>query len=223
MTIKTVANAITYPVVGYLPPQDIPYVDLYGVEMSRHSNEVWVIELGDGIGASVADLDTGMEILPILAGKLLSSWNAVRTDVEILDDDLRNLRERVETFRRCGYDWSTDYMAGFSPESKAQAYPCGYDTTEPPSVRYVAGWNMVGYLPETEPVEFDSPQDARAYLTEELGRWVDQAYDNDEDEVAAHLNRKAREMYDGHENTAGIYVEDASATYSFWIVQAKQD
>lgn len=220
MSIKTVANAITYPVVGYLPAQDQSY-EFEGIVYPRESSEVWVIELGDGIGASVASIRGDLEILPILAGKLLSSWDAVRTDVETLDDDLRNLRERVVTFRRCGYDWDTEYMAGFSAESKARRYPGGYDTT--PSVRYVAGWNMVGYLPETEPVEFDSPQDARAYLTEELGRWMDQAYDNDEHEVAARLNRQAREMYDGHENTAGIYVEDASATYSFWIVEAEQD
>jgi len=36
---------------------------------------------------------------------------------------------------------------------------------------YVAGWNMPGYLPETDPVEFDTFTDAIDYLKWSLIRW----------------------------------------------------
>lgn len=39
---------------------------------------------------------------------------------------------------------------------------------------YTAGWNMPGYLPETDPETFDSLQDAAAYLRETLARWLDE-------------------------------------------------
>lgn len=42
--------------------------------------------------------------------------------------------------------------------------------------QYVAGWNLAGYLPETEPETFDTLEDARAYLVDEVERWLDQDY-----------------------------------------------
>lgn len=36
--------------------------------------------------------------------------------------------------------------------------------------KYVAGWNMPGYMPDSEPVEFDDADDARQYLITELER-----------------------------------------------------
>lgn len=41
---------------------------------------------------------------------------------------------------------------------------------------WMAGWNMPGYLPETDPVEFDTWEDARSYIAETLEHWED---DND--------------------------------------------
>lgn len=40
--------------------------------------------------------------------------------------------------------------------------------------QYVAGWNMAGYLPETDPETFDTLDDAIAYLRETLDEWWDQ-------------------------------------------------
>lgn len=34
--------------------------------------------------------------------------------------------------------------------------------------KWVAGWNMPGYLPEMEPVEFDSRNEATEFLVNEL-------------------------------------------------------
>lgn len=35
---------------------------------------------------------------------------------------------------------------------------------------YVAGWNMPGYMPDSEPCTFDTDSEARAYLAEEMAR-----------------------------------------------------
>jgi len=39
---------------------------------------------------------------------------------------------------------------------------------------YTAGWNMAGYLPETDPEIFETLDDAAAYLRETLDRWLDE-------------------------------------------------
>ncbi len=39
---------------------------------------------------------------------------------------------------------------------------------------YVAGWNMAGYLPETDPETFENLEDATAYLRETVERWLDE-------------------------------------------------
>lgn len=59
-------------------------------------------------------------------------------------------------------------------------------TTADPIGRYVAGWNMAGYLPEVDPEVFDSLKHARAYLVETLDRWMDQD-ERPEDETAEEI------------------------------------
>lgn len=39
---------------------------------------------------------------------------------------------------------------------------------------YVAGWNLAGYLPETDPEYFENLEDAAAYLRETLELWLEQ-------------------------------------------------
>jgi hypothetical protein len=39
---------------------------------------------------------------------------------------------------------------------------------------FTAGWNIAGYLPETDPELFDTIDEAYAYLWETLDRWADQ-------------------------------------------------
>lgn len=41
---------------------------------------------------------------------------------------------------------------------------------------YVAGWNMPGYLPETDPVIFDNETDAIRYLSDAVIRFWDDDY-----------------------------------------------
>lgn len=49
--------------------------------------------------------------------------------------------------------------------------------TAPTTGAFVAGWNMGGYLPETDPVAFETIEQATAYLREEVARWIDQDAD----------------------------------------------
>ena len=50
---------------------------------------------------------------------------------------------------------------------------------------WVAGWNMPGYLPECEPVSFDTWREAHAYIVEELERAWDYS-GTDDDYLEAH-------------------------------------
>lgn len=46
--------------------------------------------------------------------------------------------------------------------------------------KFVAGWNMPGYLPDSEPAEFDSAEDALEYIKDEMWRESDNTEDTDE-------------------------------------------
>lgn len=46
---------------------------------------------------------------------------------------------------------------------------------------YVAGWNMPGYLPTSEPAEFDTLQDAREYIASEIAMDRDASADDDDE------------------------------------------
>lgn len=55
---------------------------------------------------------------------------------------------------------------------------------EASTLNYRAGWNMPGYLPESDPVVFDTFADAVAYLDGELAR-IDEYGDDDADAIDA--------------------------------------
>lgn len=46
---------------------------------------------------------------------------------------------------------------------------------------YTAGWNAPGYLPDSDPGEFDTFDDAKRYIIEELKRQEDEAGEDDEE------------------------------------------
>jgi len=57
--------------------------------------------------------------------------------------------------------------------------------------KYIAGWNMPGYLSETEPAEFKTFYEALSYITEELLRYVNELYDGMQlDDVEAEIEEK---------------------------------
>jgi hypothetical protein len=45
--------------------------------------------------------------------------------------------------------------------------------------KYVAGWNQPGYLPESEPKEFDTFEDAREFIADELDYRLSQVLQDD--------------------------------------------
>lgn len=61
------------------------------------------------------------------------------------------------------------------------ALKCDYDRLEElrdektARVRYIAGWNMPGYMPDGEPAEFDDVDDAKRYIIEAIKRAEDEA------------------------------------------------
>ena len=58
--------------------------------------------------------------------------------------------------------------------------------TEPeePQPCYIAGWNMPGYMPDSEPQEFDDADEAREYIIEELQQLSDDLEDADDPLIA---------------------------------------
>ena len=58
-------------------------------------------------------------------------------------------------------------------------------------MRYVAGTNMPGYLPDSEPVEFETFAEAKAYIVAEILRNAEYA---ETDEQAAKLEAFAKEV-----------------------------
>ncbi len=54
------------------------------------------------------------------------------------------------------------------------------DLTKACKPKFIAGWNMPGYLPDSEPAEFDSAEDALEYLKDEMWRESDNTEDTDE-------------------------------------------
>jgi len=45
--------------------------------------------------------------------------------------------------------------------------------------KWTAGWNMPGYLPESDPVSFDTWHEAHAYVVDSLERAWDDGSDDD--------------------------------------------
>jgi len=87
------------------------------------------------------------------------------------------------------------------------------------AMAYTAGHNMVGYLPEVDPEEFDTEAEARDYLASELERWADQEYmvgEPELDEVGERFEDAARELRRG---STQVFVEGDSATFNFWVTE----
>ena len=51
------------------------------------------------------------------------------------------------------------------------------------ATRWAAGWNMPGYLPDSEPAEFDNAEDAKQYIIETVKRAEEETEDETEAET----------------------------------------
>ena len=82
---------------------------------------------------------------------------------------------------------------------------------------WVVGWNMPGYMPDSDPSSFETWEDARDYLVEELDRVCDETDDQDDGDQ---YNRAARELEGLNEE------EEFGRTigkYHWWINKADHE
>lgn len=105
---------------------------------------------------------------------------------------------------------TTDCVTESSTEAECREARAGLRVTAPCKVhvseqrsgeagdsgRYVAGWNMAGYLPETDPETFDTLDEAYAYLHETLEQWLEQD-EQPETMTAAGILERGADYVDG--------------------------
>ena len=81
---------------------------------------------------------------------------------------------------------------------------------------YIAGWNIPGYLPESEPAIFDNETDAIRYLSDTVYRFWDEDY----------LGYESREAIDNrwmdlHSSltyeTAPFNIQNGNGSLTFWV------
>lgn len=80
--------------------------------------------------------------------------------------------------------------------------------------RIVAGWNMPGYMPDSDPAEFDNFEDARAYIAEELRNVAEGEFNGLDDEQRDAIKTLADQV----ENGKGEFADNV-ANYHYFVVQ----
>ena len=85
--------------------------------------------------------------------------------------------------------------------------------------KYVAGWNMPGYMPDSEPAEFDDADDARAYIAEEMRNYAEvlEGVEDEECEKIAALNEAADVLENLITEEAGAEYGNTIAGWHYWI------
>ena len=81
---------------------------------------------------------------------------------------------------------------------------------------YVAGWNMPGDLPDTNPAVFQTEDEATSYLIREIDLFWDEDYlAGDSDEVADNrwMDIHASLLYE----TAPYNVQNGDGSLTFWV------
>lgn len=77
---------------------------------------------------------------------------------------------------------------------------------------FIAGWNQPGYLPESDPAEFDTFDEAKRYIIDEMLQLADEVESEDDAEeisgAAEDVNLESRPF------TAGPF-----DGYVFWVVE----
>ena len=88
---------------------------------------------------------------------------------------------------------------------------------------FVAGWNMPGYLPEMEPGEFDTADEARDFLVDEINRIGDDYWEDEE--LLEEVESLTTEIHD-NENKVGSYIleggESIPSGLVFWWNESEE-
>jgi hypothetical protein len=75
---------------------------------------------------------------------------------------------------------------------------------------YSAGWNMPGYLPETDPELFEDPAEAKTYIREEIERIWD---DTDGTPVGDECLTAHTEVH----NSGDLFITSPVDGYVYWV------
>lgn len=102
-------------------------------------------------------------------------------------------------FERIGFGWyewarRIFYAVAEGINEEADANPCAW----------VAGWNLPGCLPEMEPAGFETWEEARDFIVEELGRYDDEPGADDARRIAEWLEESAGENEDMGQQVGGL-------------------
>lgn len=79
---------------------------------------------------------------------------------------------------------------------------------------YIAGFNQPGYLPESDPEEFDSFKDARDYLVQEMRLALEADDENEIDD--GNVEDFAAELY----AETGPFSALGPDGYAYWVTEA---
>ena len=89
--------------------------------------------------------------------------------------------------------------------------------THKTDVLYIAGWNVPGYLPESDPVIFDNETDAIRYLSDT----VDRFWSEDVEWDSEWADRKWADVYSNLPyETAPFNIQDNDCSLTFWVTVA---
>ena len=86
-------------------------------------------------------------------------------------------------------------------------------------MKYVAGWNMPGYLPEMDVADFDTFDEAKQFIIDELLEQADQSGALDENDLADDFDEAAQ---DTNLETRPFSVGPLDQ-YLYWVDEREDD
>lgn len=86
-------------------------------------------------------------------------------------------------------------------------------------MKYVACWNMPGYLPEAEPAEFETFDEAKRYIIDELKEQEDRHGGELEDEDSAATLCFAAE--EANLESGPFETGEMPDGYTYWVMEAE--
>lgn len=146
----------------------------------------------------------------------LSRWLASHLDRagyvdEAIDEGITDPSNGIFRLIACGqlreYELIWDALAS-AIENQADDEPCAY----------LAGWNMPGYMPDNAPAGFETADDARSYIADEMRRYADENEETPDDTSPHDWPREAAmhgEAADECEAGSGEYGCTVGGTHYF--------
>lgn len=83
-------------------------------------------------------------------------------------------------------------------------------------MKYIAGFNQPGYLPDSDPVDFDDFDDAQSYIVDELDNAADIAYNSDDDLAGQDCDESKEEAEQWTAKSGGKSGESWGSDIRYW-------